>query len=147
MLPTEAPVRESRPGSGFDWYIDLLNGQRALHTGLDFASDPGVSIVAAAGGVVVAQELHPVDGNVVEVGHRKELLTRWAHALRVLVKVGDVVKRGQHIADVGFTERSTRPHLHFEVWVAGVAQDLQRFLDAGRTTGPLLGAARKLAQK
>lgn len=147
MLPTEPPVRESKPGSGFGWRIDPLSGQRALHTGLDFASDTGTPIVAAAGGVVVTQEFHPAYGNMVEIDHGKEMLTRYAHASRVLVKVGDVVKRGQHIADVGSTGRSTGAHLHFEVWVAGVAQDPQRFLDAGRTNAPSLGAVRKLAQK
>lgn len=76
MLPTEAPMRESRPGFEFGWRINLLNCQRALHTGLDFASDSGIPIVAAVGGVVVAQEFHPADGNAVEVDHRKELLTR-----------------------------------------------------------------------
>lgn len=147
MLPTEAPVREVVPGSGFGWRIDPMSGQRALHTGLDFASDVGTPIVAAAGGVVVTQEFHPAYGNMVEVDHGKDLITRYAHASRVLVKVGDVVRRGQHIADVGSTGRSTGPHLHFEVWVAGVAQDPQRFLAAGRVTGSSPGSARKLVQK
>jgi murein DD-endopeptidase MepM/ murein hydrolase activator NlpD len=67
---------------------------------------------------------------MVEIDHGKDLVTRYAHASRVLVKSGDIVKRGQHIADVGSSGRSTGPHLHFEVWLAGAAQDPQLFLDA-----------------
>jgi len=111
-----------------------MTGQRALHTGLDFAADTGAPILAAAGGVVVVQEFHPAYGQMVEIDHGKELITRYAHASRVAVKVGDIVKRGQHIADVGSTGRSTGPHLHFEVWLSGIAQDPQLFLDAGRAS-------------
>ena len=147
MLPTEAPVHDSRPGSGFGWRIDPLTGQRALHTGLDFAADTGTPIVAAAGGVVVTQEFHPAYGNMVEIDHGKDLITRYAHASRVLVKVGDVVRRGQHIADVGSTGRSTGAHLHFEVWSAGVAQDPKGFLDAGRSKQMAAAVAKKVASK
>lgn len=145
MLPTEAPVRDTLSGSGFGWRIDPMTGQRAMHTGLDFASEVGTPIVAAAGGVVVTQEFHPAYGHMVEIDHGNELLTRYAHTSRVLVKAGDVVRRGQHIADVGSTGRSTGPHLHFEVWVAGVAQDPQRFLDAARQRLEIGGAS--LARK
>jgi murein DD-endopeptidase MepM/ murein hydrolase activator NlpD len=68
----------------------------------------------------------------VEVDHGNELVTRYAHASRVLVKKGDLVKRGQKVAEVGTTGRSTGPHLHFEVLVQGVFQDPQKFLTAGR---------------
>ena len=63
----------------------------------------------------------------------QDLITRYAHSSRVLVKKGDIVKRGQRIAEVGSTGRSTGPHLHFEVWVSGVPQDPARFLAAGET--------------
>lgn len=130
MLPTEVPVRDGRLGSGFGYRIDPLNGQRALHTGLDFAAEPGSAILAAAGGVVVTREFHPAYGNMVEIDHGNDLITRYAHASKVHVQVGEVVKAGKHIADVGSTGRSTGPHLHFEVWVGGTPQDPQRFLDA-----------------
>ena len=106
-------------------------GQSALHTGLDFPADVGTPIMAAAGGVVVVQEYHSAYGNMVEIDHGNDLITRYAHASQTFVKKGDIVKRGQKIASVGSTGRSTGPHLHFEVWVAGVPQDPQRFLDAG----------------
>lgn len=132
MIPTQEPVAGGYTGSPFGWRIDPLNGRSALHTGLDFPSEPGTAILAAAGGVVVTQEVHPAYGNMVEVDHGNELITRYAHSSRVLVKKGDIVKRGQKIAEVGTTGRSTGPHLHFEVLVQGVFQDPQKFLTAGQ---------------
>lgn len=138
MVPTQAPVSDSDVGSPFGFRIDPITGRTALHTGLDFPANTGAPILAAAGGVVVVQQYHPAYGNMVEVDHGNDLITRYAHASRVLVKKGDLVKRGQHIADVGSTGRSTGPHLHFEVWVAGVPQDPQRFLNAGENIAALL---------
>ena len=80
---------------------------------------------------MVTQEYHPAYGNMIEVEHGNQLITRYAHASRTLVKQGDIVKRGQKIAEVGSTGRSTGPHLHFEVLVQGVFQDPQKFLSAG----------------
>ena len=93
----------------------------------------GTPIVAAAGGVVIVQEYHPAYGNMIEVDHGNQLVTRYAHASRTLVKQGDIVRRGQKIAEIGTTGRSTGPHLHFEVLVQGVFQDPQKFLSAGGT--------------
>lgn len=133
MVPTEQPVAGVSVGSPFGFRIDPITGRSALHTGLDFPADTGTPILAAAGGVVVVQEYHPAYGNMVEVDHGNQLITRYAHASRVYVKKGDIVKRGQMIAEVGSTGRSTGPHLHFEVWVSGVPQDPQRFLAAGES--------------
>lgn len=143
LVPTEEPVKGGNVGSPFGFRIDPFTGRSALHTGLDFPGEVGTPIYAAAGGVVVVQEYHAAYGNMVEVDHGKGLITRYAHASRVLVKKGDIVRRGQKIAEVGSTGRSTGPHLHFEVWVAGVAQDPARFLAAGDS----LAATEQLAQK
>lgn len=131
MVPTEEPVQGGQVGSPFGFRIDPITGRSAMHTGLDFPADTGTPILAAAGGVVVVQEVHPAYGNMVEIDHGNDLITRYAHSSRVLVRKGDIVKRGQKIAEVGSTGRSTGPHLHFEVWVSGVVQDPRRFLDAG----------------
>lgn len=133
MVPTSRPVPDVELGSSFGWRLDPLTGQRALHTGLDFPAEVGTPILAAAGGVVVVQEFHPAYGNMVEIDHGNQLITRYAHASKVLVKKGDLVKRAQPIAAVGTTGRSTGPHLHFEVWLAGTPQDPQKFLKAGDT--------------
>jgi murein DD-endopeptidase MepM/ murein hydrolase activator NlpD len=131
MVPTQKPVSTGILGSAFGWRIDPITGGSALHTGLDFQAETGSPILAAAGGVVVTQEYHPAYGNMVEIDHGNELITRYAHASKVFVKKGDLIKRGQKIAEVGTTGRSTGPHLHFEVWVEGVPQDPQKFLNAG----------------
>jgi murein DD-endopeptidase MepM/ murein hydrolase activator NlpD len=150
MLPTQQPVLTGHMGSSFGWRVDPFTGRSALHTGLDFQSDPGTEIHAAAGGVVVTQEFHAAYGNMVEIDHGNELITRYAHASRVFIKKGDIVKRGQRIAEVGTTGRSTGPHLHFEVLVQGMPQDPQKFLSAGRElsgqqVGKASGAARRAA--
>ena len=131
MLPTRQPIETGHQGSAFGWRIDPFTGRNALHTGLDFQAEIGTPILAAAGGVVVAQETHPAYGNMVEIDHGNNLITRYAHASRFWVKKGDLVKRGQKIAEVGSTGRSTGPHLHFEVLVDGVPQDPARFLAGG----------------
>ena len=131
LVPTQEPVMGARVGSPFGFRIDPITGKTALHTGLDFPADTGTPIYAAAGGVVVVQDEHHAYGNMIEVDHGNQLITRYAHASRVFVKKGDIIKRGQKIAEVGSTGRSTGPHLHFEVWVAGVVQDPRRFLNAG----------------
>ncbi len=130
MIPTQKPVAQSELGSAFGWRIDPITGRSALHTGLDFPALVGTPIVAAAGGVVVTQEVHPEYGNMVEIDHGNGLLTRYAHASKVAVKNGDLIKRGQKIAEVGTSGRSTGPHLHFEVLVNGIYQDPQKFLSA-----------------
>lgn len=132
MIPTQQPVYGVNPGSSFGWRIDPFTGRSALHTGLDFSADPGTPIVSAAGGVVVVQEYHPAYGNMIEIDHGNDLVSRYAHASRIFVKKGDLVKRGQKVAEVGTTGRSTGAHLHFEVLVQGVQQDPQKFLDAGQ---------------
>jgi murein DD-endopeptidase MepM/ murein hydrolase activator NlpD len=132
MIPTQHPVASGNLGSLFGFRIDPINGGSAMHTGLDFQATTGTSIVAAAGGVVVTQEFHPAYGNMVEIDHGNDLITRYAHASQVFVKKGDLIKRGKKIAEVGTTGRSTGPHLHFEVLVQSVPQDPQKFLTAGQ---------------
>jgi murein DD-endopeptidase MepM/ murein hydrolase activator NlpD len=134
LVPSSAPVA-GPVGSGFGFRTDPFTGRGALHTGLDFPADVGTPIVAAAGGMVVNTEVHPGYGNLVEIDHGNGLVTRYAHASKVLVKAGDLVKRGQNVAQVGNTGRSTGPHLHFEVLVDSVPQNPARFL-AGRAGPP-----------
>ena len=136
MVPTQPPLSIGNLGSLFGWRIDPITGRSAPHTGLDFQAERGTPILAAAGGVVVAQEYHPEYGNMVEIDHGNDLITRYAHASKVLVKKGDLIKQGQKIAEVGSTGRSTGTHLHFEVLVQGIFQDPQKFLAAGSKLHP-----------
>lgn len=136
MVPSTAPVA-GVVGSGFGLRSDPFSGRAALHTGLDFPANTGTPIIAAAGGVVLWSGRHPQYGNMVELDHGKGLVTRYAHASTLLVTSGDFVRRGETIAKVGSTGRSTGPHLHFEVLVDGRHQDPARFL-AGKAAPAVL---------
>lgn len=133
LLPTTLPVDAQWNASAFGVRIDPFTGQHAMHEGVDFVANVGSSIVAAAGGVVVTAEAHPQYGNLIEIDHGNGLSTRYAHASRVFVKPGQVVRRGQKIAEVGTTGRTTGPHLHFEVRFQGVAQNPARFLQQAQS--------------
>ena len=128
QLPTALPVEAQWNASGFGWRIDPFTGEQAMHEGIDFIAETGTQIVAAAAGIVVTSERHPQYGNLIEIDHGNDLITRYAHASKLLVKQGALVKRGQKIAEVGSTGRSTGPHLHFEVRFKGAAQNPNRFL-------------------
>jgi len=130
MVPNSKPV-EVAVGSGFGFRSDPFTGRAALHTGLDFPTDVGTPVHAAAGGVVRLSEFHPEYGNLIELDHGNGLVTRYAHNSKVLVRVGDLIKRGQVISEVGTTGRSTGAHLHFEVLVDEVPQDPAKFLAGG----------------
>lgn len=130
LLPESQPIADGYIGSGFGWRTDPFTGEMSRHEGIDFAAPLGTPIHAAAGGVVGLAEHHPVWGNVVEIDHGKGLMTRYAHASRLTVSAGALVRRGQKIAEVGTTGRSTGPHLHFEVHSQGVPQNPARFLVA-----------------
>lgn len=122
-IPSGSPVNAGYNSSSFGWRVDPFTGHMAMHEGLDFMAEVGTPIYAAANGIVAQAENTPDYGNIVKVDHGSGLETRYAHALRLLVKVGDRVEKGQVIAEVGSTGRSTGAHLHFEVRLNGVALD------------------------
>ena len=128
FLPTLPPIVDGWFSSNFGWRIDPFTGQKSFHEGIDFPSESGTPIVAAASGKVIAAEVHPQYGKMIEIDHGNGLVTRYAHASTLLVKEGDLVVRGQQIARVGTTGRSTGPHLHFEVRLNGAPQNPARFL-------------------
>lgn len=128
LIPSVMPIDGGLYTSNFGWRIDPFNGTKAYHEGVDFLAEQGTSILAAAGGVVVYAEYHPQYGNMVDIDHGNGFVTRYAHARKLKVKVGDVVQRGAKIGDVGMTGRATGPHLHFEVRENGIAQHPSRFL-------------------
>ncbi len=128
LLPSIAPIAEGWYSSNFGWRIDPFTGKNAMHEGVDFMEPEGTAIHASATGVVVYADYHPQYGNMIEIDHGNDIVTRYAHASRLLTKVGAVVRRGQEIAKVGSTGRSTGNHLHFEVRYKGIAQNPVRFL-------------------
>jgi len=146
-MPTMMPVQAPFNASGFGSRIDPFTGQQAMHEGIDFITDAGTPVVAAAGGVVQFAGFHPQYGNMIDIDHGNDLVTRYAHLSRVLVKEGDVLQRGRRIAESGSTGRSTGPHLHFEVRFRGAAQNPTRFLLANNPQAPLGRVKVQLAAK
>jgi murein DD-endopeptidase MepM/ murein hydrolase activator NlpD len=128
LLPSIPPVHTGFYSSNFGWRIDPFTGRNAMHEGVDFVADAGTPIYASAGGVVDYASYQPDYGNMVEIDHGNDIVTRYAHASKLFVKVGQVVRRGEKIAEVGTTGRSTGNHLHFEVRYKGIAQNPVRFL-------------------
>ena len=128
FLPTLPPIQDGWFSSNFGWRIDPFNGQKAFHEGIDFPADAGTAIDAAASGKVIFADVHPAYGKMIEIDHGNGLVTRYAHCSMLLVKEGDLVIRGQRVAEVGSTGRSTGSHLHFEVRLNGVPQNPARFL-------------------
>ncbi|HYD80849.1 MAG TPA: M23 family metallopeptidase [Paucimonas sp.] len=143
FLPTIQPVNVSYNASGFGWRLDPFSGRQAFHEGIDFAAPVGTPILAAAGGVVVASEYHPEFGNMIMIDHGNDIVTRYAHSSKVFVKIGDIVRRGQQVATIGSTGRSTGAHLHFEVLVRNVPQNPHKFLSAGADQARLAALAGK----
>ncbi len=128
LLPSIPPISNGFYTSNFGWRTDPFTGHNAMHEGVDYMAMEGTPIRASAGGVVVFSDVHPQYGNMVEIDHGNDIVTRYAHASKLLVKVGQVVRRGDKIAEVGSTGRSTGNHLHFEVRYRGTAQNPVRFL-------------------
>jgi murein DD-endopeptidase MepM/ murein hydrolase activator NlpD len=128
LLPTMMPVQAPFNASGFGRRIDPFTGQWAMHEGIDFIADAGTPVVAAAGGVVQFSGFHPQYGNMIDIDHGNDLVTRYAHMSKLFVKEGDMTIRGRKIGLSGSTGRSTGPHLHFEVRFRGAAQNPARFL-------------------
>ncbi len=127
-LPTSLPIESSWNASSFGYRLDPFTGEADMHTGVDFPAETGVPIKSAAAGVVVNVEKNQSYGNVVDIDHGDDLVTRYAHCSKILVQPGALVKRGQVVAEVGTTGRSTGPHLHFEVRIRNVPQNPNRFL-------------------
>ncbi len=113
--PEGRPVAQGFISSYFGERDDPFTGREEFHKGVDFAGSSGEPVVAVAAGVVTWAGPRTGYGNLVEVNHGKGYVTRYAHNERVLVSVGQTVTRGQEIALMGSTGRSTGPHVHFEV--------------------------------
>jgi murein DD-endopeptidase MepM/ murein hydrolase activator NlpD len=131
-LPTGVPIGGNfRMTSGFGLRVDPFTHTLARHEGLDFTAMQGTPILATADGLVTRSGWEDTYGNIVEVTHSEGFMTRYAHISKRLVTEGQRVKRGQHIADVGSTGRSTGPHLHYEVFRHGHVLNPTQVLPTG----------------
>lgn len=115
VVPAGRPITKGWLSSYFGVRTDPFTGKRARHYGLDFAGALGSDVVAVGAGVVTYSGPRYGYGRMVEINHGNGFVTRYAHAKELLVAVGDVVKKGQVIALMGSSGRSTGPHVHFEV--------------------------------
>ncbi|MFC4275260.1 M23 family metallopeptidase [Achromobacter aloeverae] len=141
-LPTSMPLDGyTYLSSSYGWRRNPVTGRYAMHEGVDFPAPRGTPIAAAAGGVVTEAGPESGYGNMLEIDHGDGMSTRYAHASELLVKKGDVVERGQIVARVGSSGRSTGSHLHFEVRLAGQPLDPKLFIGPPATAPPALATA------
>lgn len=122
-----------RPCSGrvtaaYGYRKSPFNGHREIHKGMDIAGPSGTSIVATADGVVSFVGRRKDFGRVIEIDHGRGIITRYAHCQKILKKLGAKVKRGETIALMGSTGRSTGSHLHYEVRLNGIPLDPAKFI-------------------
>jgi murein DD-endopeptidase MepM/ murein hydrolase activator NlpD len=101
--------------STYGYRSDPFNGRRSFHGGMDFAGAAGTDVLAVASGVVIWSGERHGYGHLIEIDHGNGLTTRYGHNQKNLVAVGETVKKGQPIALMGSTGRSTAPHVHLEV--------------------------------
>ncbi len=130
-VPFATPTSNTTRSSGFGVRYDPITGRPAFHPGLDMAGAFFTPIYATAPGVISFTGVRSGYGNTIEIDHGGGFKTRYAHLAGVAVSIGQKVAVGQRIGAMGSTGRSTGPHLHYEVWVDGRAQNPDRFLKAG----------------
>ena len=114
--------------SDFGVRLDPYTSDRVMHSGMDIAGAHGKEVISPSDGTVVFAGLEGGYGNVLVLDHGYGIKTRYGHLSALKVKAGEKVKRGQAIAAVGNTGRSTGPHLHYEVRVNGIAQNPRKFI-------------------
>lgn len=130
VMPSGRPVGTGWISSTFGWRTDPFNGRRSRHEGIDFAAAAGSEVVSVASGVVTKASSTPGYGLLVEINHGNGYVTRYGHNRKALVEVGERVSRGQQIAELGSTGRSTGPHVHFEVVHNGKVVDPAEYIHA-----------------
>ncbi|MGB0907205.1 MAG: peptidoglycan DD-metalloendopeptidase family protein [Maricaulaceae bacterium] len=131
-LPLGVPVSSDHyRTSGYGLRKDPFNKRPAFHTGVDFGAYRLAPIVATADGTVIKAGRNGSYGKTVEIDHGYGFKTRYAHLEKTFVKRGAKVKKGQKIAGMGSTGRSTATHLHYEVFFQGHDYDPEKFLKAG----------------
>ena len=126
--PRGRPVEYSWVSSLFGKRRDPFTGHPELHQGVDFAGQSGSNVTAVAGGIVTRARRNGDYGKLVEIDHGNGYMSRYAHNKALLVKAGEVVRRGHVIAKLGNTGRSTGPHVHFEILKDGVQIDPMKFV-------------------
>ena len=122
------PIRKGWLSSRFGYRNDPITGKRAWHNGVDFAGIEGNTVITVAAGVVVYAASRHGYGKMIEINHGGGFSSRYGHHKELIVKVGDIVKKGQVIGFMGSSGRSTGPHVHFEVYKNGRAVDPSSYI-------------------
>jgi murein DD-endopeptidase MepM/ murein hydrolase activator NlpD len=130
VLPNGRPIESGWISSYFGVRADPFTGRPEHHAGIDLAGKEGSNVVAVASGVVTWAGDRFGYGQLVEINHGNGYVTRYGHNQEVLVRIGQPVKKGQVLAHMGSTGRSTGPHVHFEVWRDGRPVDPMRYVQA-----------------
>jgi len=128
VMPSGRPVEDGWLSSKYGKRNDPFSGKQEFHKGLDFAGKKGSEVIAVGDGVVTWAGNRSGYGNLIEVSHGNGYVTRYGHNQKHLVKVGDTVRKGQQIALMGSTGRSTGPHVHFEVMRDGKTVNPARYI-------------------
>jgi murein DD-endopeptidase MepM/ murein hydrolase activator NlpD len=122
------PIKRGWMSSRYGKRTDPFNGRLAWHAGVDFAGKQGSDVIAVASGIVTWASDRYGYGKLVEINHGNGYKTRYAHGAEIKVKLGDVVRKGDIIAAMGSSGRSTGPHVHFEVYKNGRTVDPAAYL-------------------
>ncbi len=123
-----APVNNGWLSSKYGYRSDPFTGRRAWHNGVDIAGREGLDVLSIASGVVTFAGTKEGYGNLVEIMHNSEYITRYGHNKDIKVKVGDVITKAQIVATMGSTGRSTGPHTHFEIYKNGRTVDPAEYI-------------------
>ena len=132
VYPRGRPIEKGWISSHFGKRADPFTGKQEFHRGVDFAGKHYSNVVAVAGGVVTEADDRYGYGNLVEIDHGNGYVTRYGHNEKMTVEIGQTVKKGQVIAKMGSTGRSTGPHVHFEVLKNGARVDPMKFIRASK---------------
>lgn len=132
VAPSGWPVENGYISSTFGWRSDPFTGRKAMHQGIDFAAREGSDVLAAASGIVTDIGERFGYGKLVEINHGNGYVTRYGHNKTIVAKVGDRVYKGQRIAQIGSTGRSTGPHVHFEVLLNNQVVNPEQYIRAAR---------------
>jgi murein DD-endopeptidase MepM/ murein hydrolase activator NlpD len=114
--------------SRFGYRVSPFTGRKELHKGLDIASRKGTPIIAPADGMITFADSKGLMGNMLTIDHGYGMLTRYGHIDKFLKKAGEKVKRGDPVAMIGSTGRSTGPHLHYEVRLNGINVNPENYI-------------------
>jgi murein DD-endopeptidase MepM/ murein hydrolase activator NlpD len=126
-IPSFAPV-DGWITSNYGKRVSPFTGEQGIHWGIDIAASVGSPIVAPADGVVIFSGAKEGFGNFIMIAHGYGVVSRYGHNSQNMVQAGQRVNRGDQIATVGMTGRTTGPHLHYEVWVNGKTENPKKFI-------------------